>query len=320
MPREERDQRELHVPMSSRGDESVDEKTLAALMGLESDANDQPSADEDLVENGFGMATHGGGTLEDLPDYSVEYAMTEGFEGETVELDEATKALPSSCSLEFETPESVCGRDDRVHVTKVTRIPWRWVCQLIMDGRSRCTGWFIGPRTIMTAGHCVYSHRTGKWASKIEVIPGMNGASRPYGSQVATWFWSVNGWVHQSKPSYDYGAIILPDDRLGRMLGWYGFANLSENSLKHLLVNNSGYPGDKPFGTQWFNAGRITQVQARRLFYMIDTAGGQSGSPIWRYSHGHRHAVGIHGYGGCPNAAARITRPVFRNMLFWKYI
>jgi V8-like Glu-specific endopeptidase len=88
--------------------------------------------------------------------------------------------------------------------------------------------------------------------------------------------------------------------------------------LRNLLINNSGYPADKPFGTQWFNAGRISRVTDRKLFYMVDTYGGQSGSAIWRFRNGQRHAVGIHGYGGCPNSAVRIIRPVFDNMLAWK--
>ena len=170
----------------------------------------------------------------------------------------------------------------------------------------------------MTAGHCVYSHAAGGWARRIEVIPGMDAANRPYGSQVGTSFRSVTGWTRDRSPEYDYGAVILPNNTLGNRVGWFGFTSLSSSSLNNLLVNNSGYPGDKPFGTQWFNAGRITRVTNRRLYYMLDTAGGQSGSPVWRYRDGQRHAVGIHAYGGCPNKSTRITRPVFDRMLEWK--
>ncbi len=82
-----------------------------------------------------------------------------------------------------------------------------------------------------------------------------------------------------------------------------------------MLVNNSGYPGDKPTGTQWYNAGRITRVTARRLHYMLDTAGGQSGSPTWRSRRGVRHAIGVHAYGSCPYKSTRITRTVYDNMM-----
>jgi V8-like Glu-specific endopeptidase len=172
----------------------------------------------------------------------------------------------------------------------------------------------------MTAGHCVYSKANGGWAKSIEVVPGMDGNSRPYGSQVGTSFRSVTGWTQDTKPEFDYGAIILPNCNLGNTVGWFGFANLSTDSLKNLLVNTSGYPADKPFGTQWFNAGKISDVQDRKIYYMIDTIGGQSGSPVWRYLNGERHAVGVHAYGGCPNSATRITKAVFDNMLAWRNI
>ena len=170
----------------------------------------------------------------------------------------------------------------------------------------------------MTAGHCVYSHGAGGWAQRIEVVPGMDSSRRPYGSLVGTSFRSVRGWTRERNPDYDYGAIILPNNSLGNRVGWFGFAVLSDSSLRELLVNNSGYPGDKPVGTQWYNAGRVTRTTSRRLFYMLDTAGGQSGSPTWRLRDNKRHAVGIHAYGGCPNKSTRITREVFDNMKTWK--
>ncbi|MEM6620738.1 MAG: serine protease [Pseudomonadota bacterium] len=278
----------------------------------------------DLMEDGFDMATHGGGQLEAVGGFDMSHALTEGFNPETVAITEEMEALQRSCDLEYagDEPESVCGRDDRRRISPATSIPWRMICQLIMtraDNRqSRCTGWFIGPRTVMTAGHCVYSHSAGGWAKRIEVIPGMDASSRPYGSMVGTSFRSVSGWTKKKKPEYDYGAIILPNNTLGNRVGWFGFANLSSGSLRNLLANNSGYPGDKPFGTQWYNAGRITRVTSKRLYYMFDTAGGQSGSPVWRYKDGKRHAVGIHAYGGCPNKATRINKSVFDNMKKWK--
>lgn len=304
------DELELHTEDSSNGN------TGSPMAGY------HPESEADVEEDGFDIATHGGGEIESLPDFDAGYALTEGFsvldEGEALDY----AKVPPACQEVYDQPESVCGRDDRVKITRITSIPWRMICKLIITkangGKSGCTGWFIGPRTVMTAGHCVYSHSNGGWARKIEVIPGLNGITKPYGSQVGTSFRSVTGWTKNMKSTHDYGCIILPNDTLGRRVGWFGFASLSNSSLKNLLANNSGYPGDKPFGTQWYNAGRISKVEARRLHYMLDTFGGQSGSPTWRLRNGKRHAIGIHAYGGCPNKSTRIIKPVFDNMKKWK--
>ncbi|BCU10608.1 MAG: serine protease [Microcystis sp. M048S1] len=288
-----------------------------------SSENQLPPPKDDMVAEDFKGITVSG-ELEAVADFDPLRAMKESGELQEVPVTGDLDALPDAGALEFGLSETVCGRDDRVRITPATNIPWRWICELIItfaDGvQARGTGWFIGPRTVMTAGHCVYSHSNGGWARSIEVIPGMDGASRPFGSQVGTSFRSVLGWTRDQNQEYDYGAIILPNCQLGNRVGWFGFAVLSDSSLQGLTVNNSGYPGDKPFGTQWFNAGAISTVRPRKIYYMIDTYGGQSGSPVWRLLNGERHAVGVHAYGGCPNSATRITTEVFNNMLAWRNI
>jgi V8-like Glu-specific endopeptidase len=291
----------LHAPVSGEG--------------AEADAG--PPMRDEVAEDFSGENRYG--ELEALVGFDPSRAINEGMP--TPVVTEDLEELKPAELTEYAFAESVCGRDDRVRVSPATAIPWRWICELIItmpNGAGfRGTGWFIGPRCVMTAGHCVYSKSNGGWARRIEVIPGMDGASRPFGSAIGTSFRSVTGWTSNADPNYDYGCIILPTP-LGNVTGYFGFASLSDASLQGLMANNSGYPGDKPFGTQWFNAGRVSQVTARKIYYMLDTFGGQSGSPVWRLANGQRHAVGVHAYGGCPNSATRIVAAVFNNMLAWR--
>ena len=279
------------------------------------------SSDEEVAPDFSGQG--GSGELERVPGFNesaLEPATTPG--AKKVPVTPELENLPDAGDLSYETAETVCGSDERVQITGTTVVPWRWICQLIITfnngARARGTGWFIGPHTVMTAGHCVHGASTGGWAREIEVIPGMNGALRPFGSQIGRSFRSVTGWTNGANPEYDYGAIILPNNDLGNKTGWFGFAALNDGSLNGLLINISGYAGDKPFGTQWFMAGNITSVQARRLRYMVDTFGGQSGSPAWRLSNGERHAVGIHEVRRVSERSDPDYDPVFNNMIAWR--
>ena len=82
---------------------------------------------------------------------------------------------------------------------------------------------------------------------------------------------------------------------------------------------SAGYPGDKPAGELWYDARRIDSVNSRKVYYDIDTAGGQSGSAVYRIVNGQRYAFAIHAYGGATtNSGTRIVTPVYNNMVAWK--
>ncbi|MBB4079784.1 V8-like Glu-specific endopeptidase [Lewinella aquimaris] len=220
--------------------------------------------------------------------------------------------------------EVVIGADDRIRINNTASFPWRVHCSLRIETRTGKfyigTGWFISPRTIMTAGHCVYLHNEGGWAKSITVMPGRNGAAMPYGAHKATHFRSVTGWTSSRQRANDFGCIILPkNNRVGARTGYLGFAYMGDSSLKSKYVNLSGYPGDKPAGTQWYHGRRVKAVSSRTITYEIDTAGGQSGSAVYHIKSGKRYAVGIHTNGhSSGNSATRITKGVFNFMKSWK--
>ena len=93
--------------------------------------------------------------------------------------------------------ESIIGTDDRVQITNTAVYPWRVHCSLRITARDGSqwigTGWFIGPHTLITAGHCVFIKNSGVpgrdgWVRSITVIPGRNGAAQPFGSVVSSNF------------------------------------------------------------------------------------------------------------------------------------
>ena len=165
--------------------------------------------------------------------------------------------------------EVIIGTDDRKQIKNTGSDPWRRICLLRItfpNGQVfRGTGFFIGNRTLVTAGHCVYLHDQGGWATKIEVSPGANAAARPYGSVVSTTFRSVSGWVTHKKPECDYACVVLPTGAFnGRNLGKFGFGVFDGQQLLAKPAVLSGYPGDKPL-EMWGMRRRIKTVTAEQV-------------------------------------------------------
>ena len=147
---------------------------------------------------------------------------------------------------------------DRSQVTDTTVYPHSCICHLRItfpgpNGQflfALGTGWVLGPRTVITAGHCLYIYQDDgsglarAWAQRIEVIPGRNGPTFPCGSFVARTdnLRSTRGWVERGVPACDYGAIVLdaplPD------VGRFGLGVLSDTDLEGLTANVVGYPGE----------------------------------------------------------------------------
>lgn len=305
-----------HTPLSSQGEPTV------AIDG----ETDEPSA-------GRAEETPAEGELEAVGAQALASRVTAG----TAALgDAAAEVVPDLSGLRpigeasygtFIGAETVHGTDDRIRIRATSSYPWSAHASLLVTARDGSrwigTGWFIGPHTLMTAGHVVHITNSGVpgrdgFVQSVQVMPGRDESTMPFGSVTTSDLRTVVGWALGGNPDYDYGAIILPSD-LGGRTGWFGFGAYSDATLTASTVNISGYPGDKPDGTQWYHWNRVASVGSRKVYYDVDTFGGQSGSAVYRISSGGRYGVAIHAYGGATtNSGTRITRPVFDNMRAWK--
>jgi glutamyl endopeptidase len=226
--------------------------------------------------------------------------------------------------------ETVIAPDGRTQVTNTQKYPNRAIASLVMtfpDGDFICTGWFIGPDTLATAGHCVFDTFSGSFASKILVYPGRNGNNLPYGQAKATQLSTNNCWVTTANPKCDYGLIRINKNK-GNQVGWFSF--MYQNDKQQLLnrqVSVRGYPGDKPSGTLWTMKGPLQVITKKQIGYSIDTFGGQSGSPIFGNYLCDNCSLGIHAYGFNPsnpeppffarNSGTRITEKVYNVLCNW---
>jgi V8-like Glu-specific endopeptidase len=304
-----------HTPVSNQKEEAAAAKVGKAVYQKPSAGSDAAKANKVTEEGTEAVKGH----------VKTEAALAELFvapdTSELSDIGEASFGPPPPAT------ETVHGPDDRVQITNTSIYPWRAHASLLITAADSSmwigTGWFIGPHTLMTAGHVVHIKNSGVpgrdgWVRSIQVMPGRNGSSLPYGSVTSSNLRSVLGWTNSGDENYDYGAIIIPTD-VGSTVGWFGFGVWPDADLLASTGNISGYPGDKPAGTQWYDHHRIASVNSRKVYYDIDTAGGQSGSGVYRIINGGRYGIAVHAYGGATtNSGTRIVTPVYNNMVAWK--
>jgi glutamyl endopeptidase len=224
---------------------------------------------------------------------------------------------------------------NRRRVQDVTQPPWRKICDLLIiaaDGTPHSgTGWFISPRTLVTAGHCVFvvnpGHPAHGFVRGIRVMPARNGetsaAQSPFGwVEVPREGLRVHPrWVSNRDLGFDYGAIILPPTAppLGQQVGFFGFGHFRDQDLDESAPVLSGYPDDVPEGTQWAERNLIKELTPTRVFYDIFTSPGQSGSPVFFRNDNRDIACAIHNFGDVTfNSGVRINPDVVAQLNAWR--
>ncbi len=207
--------------------------------------------------------------------------------------------------------------DSRKAIPDTRFPPWRSICQLKtlrIDGSiANGTGWLAAPRVVVTAGHCIFD-KDGVEPSVVHVTPGLNRNGAPFLSQSSSKVYVHDRWKHNFDDAFDYGLIVLPDSSLALQTGWFGVVEAGDDHLRNLLVKSAGYPRDAGNINQLMAEGRIVRSDKNFIYHSVDTAVGQSGSPVFHTDPtGRRTVVGIHtdGFDTQTNRAVRITSVVF---------
>ncbi len=169
---------------------------------------------------------------------------------------------------------AIFGRDTRERVTNTTAYPFRTVGYL----EGGCSGVLVGPRHVLTAGHCIFDSQNNRWKAVTKFWPGQDGEYSPYDPVQVVRLLSVVGWTQYHDREFDIGMAILSQN-VGNRLGWLGYGY--EDAMPRYNINLLGYPGDKPRWTMWHSYCPLEKIGEQQLFYKCGQWGGNSGGPAF---------------------------------------
>ena len=221
----------------------------------------------------------------------------------------------------------VIGKDDRIAVTNTDEAPYCYTAYLLSsyinkDGTKssyRGTGFVAGNSMVVTCGHNIYSHDVNRkgWANSVTIILQKNGDIEPWTTSKRK-LRSNSGWTQKGQKESDWG-IIETEQNLADYVGYGVIASPSTNIVGE-TVEIPGYPkavkNETNSHKMWTDTGTVSrQDSTGRVYYDIDTSGGNSGSGVFING---STAVAVHAYGGTLNSGARITGLLYNMIMRYR--
>lgn len=239
------------------------------------------------------------------------------------------------------------GDDDRYRPYGINAAVTNTAHRMLVRLGSGCSGTLVGPRHIVTAGHCLYNRDSDTWSDDFAARAGRNGTSNVASVTVdndnipsgqVLWYFTPAQYRAETGSTwgYDFGILVVPA-RIGDTAGWMGRVAYSGASLESATIYRRGYPvcdhptrTDEPADCEphhlYANAAACEVGEfespdssgwSRIIHHSCDASAGDSGSSLYVYHSDIPSVTGVHFSSRCETGpedeectGTRIDRPL----------
>gem|GEM_PF-1864703 len=190
------------------------------------------------------------------------------------------------------TSESYLCIDDKQPKYETWEYPWSTEVKLFMTfpngGVYVGSGTMIASKYVITHQNNVYYPAFGGFPTSIEVIPGLDGYYKPFGSAYAVY---MRYYYHGNS---NLGLITL-DRHIGFSTGWLGWGNFSDSTIESYYGHIAGYPVSKDAGRVLYYDYGSPQVLGfdRGLVGMLFLPGEMGAGAYLKTAAGYRYVWGV---------------------------